>query len=99
MAVVLRNDAGQNTVGMLCQCSGRLALEGIGGGILLPTATTAAGTFLAVHLNRHVPHLTGHTVGAVENLSVMNNAAAHTGTQRDGDKALAAPATAHIVFR
>ena len=35
----------------------------------------------------------------MEDLSVMDNAAAHTGTQRNGDKALAAPAAAYIVFR
>ena len=44
-------------------------------------------------------HLARHTVGAVEDLSVMDDAAAYAGAQRDGNKALAAPAAAHIVLR
>ena len=80
-------------------CLGGLALQGAGGGVPLPAAAAAAGTLLAVHFDGHVPHLARHTVGAVEDFAVMDDAAAHAGAQRDGDEALAAPAAAHIVFR
>ena len=99
MIVVLGDDLGQDTVGVLLPCLGGLALQGAGGGVPLPAAAAAAGTLLAVHLDGHVAHLARHAIGAVEDLAVVDDAAAHTGAQGDGDEALAAPSAAHIVFR
>ena len=58
-----------------------------------------AGTGQAVPLDHRVSHLARHAVGAVVDLTVVDDARAHTGTQRDGHKALAVPACAYIVFR
>ena len=46
----------------------------------------------------HMSHFTGHTVGTVEDLSVVDNAAADTGAQRDRYKTLTSSACAGKVF-
>ena len=77
----------------LCQ-----PLERCGGGVSLPAALAPAGAWLAVIFNAHVPHFAGHAVGTVVYLSVVYDAAADTGAQRDGHKPLAAAACAGVVF-
>ena len=99
MAVVFRHHAGQNTIRMGGHSLRCHALQRGGRGILLPAAVPPAGTGQAVPLDPRVSHLARHAVAAVVDLTVMDDARAHAGTQRDGHKALAVPACAYIVFR
>ena len=95
---MLPDDPGQDAVGVAQLGLGGEALQGAGGGVLLPAASPAAGAGETLIVDAGVAHLTGHAVAAVENLSVVNDPGADAGAQGDGDKALAALARSGIVL-
>ena len=99
MAIVLRDDPRQTAFGVRRQSFRRHALQRRGTGILLPAAAPPAGARQTVLLNDHVPYLACHTVGTVVDLSVMHDARAHAGAQRNGHEPLALPSRAHVKLR
>ena len=111
---MLPDDPGQDAVGVAQLGLGGEALQGAGGGVLLPAAPAAAGAGLAVQHQQGVAQLgpgPPHTVinfpadddaaayAGVENFSVVDNPGADAGAQGDGDKALAALARSGVIFR
>ena len=97
-AAVFRGDRMQKTLGVRGHGALRVADERRGGGVSLKAAAAAAGAFLAVFRDDHVPKLARGAGVTREELAAEHHAAAHARAERDDDGALRAFAAAEERF-